>query len=40
VGASGVAVSPQVQVTSGGSRMLDAELVAYDVAYQTGGYVV
>jgi hypothetical protein len=40
VGAAGVAVSPQLQITGGGERMLDAELVAYDVAYLVGGYVV
>jgi hypothetical protein len=40
VGASGYALGPQVQITAGGSRMLDAEMVAFDVAYLVGGNVV
>jgi hypothetical protein len=40
VGASGFVLSPQVQITAGGARILDAELIAYDTAYQIGGNVV
>ncbi len=39
-GAQGYAVSPQVQITAGSSRMLDAELVALDLSYSVGGNVV
>jgi hypothetical protein len=35
-GAAGYAVSPQVQITAGGSRILDAELVALDLMYTVG----
>jgi hypothetical protein len=38
-GACGYAVSPQVQITAGGSRMLDAELVALDLSYSVGANV-
>ena len=40
VGASGFSLSPQVQVTCGGERKPDAELIAMDLAYLVGGYVV
>lgn len=40
VGASGYTVSPQVQITAGSNRVLDAELVAVDVAYILGETVV
>lgn len=40
VGATGVALSPQVQITAGGARIIDAELISFDVSYSVGGGVV
>lgn len=37
---SGIVVAPQVQVTCGGSRKPDAELVTVDLLYDVGGVVV
>lgn len=40
MGRSGRAISPQVQVTCGGARAPDAELVSLDMTYSTGAMVV
>ena len=40
VSKTGFAIAPQVQVTVGNNRRPDAELVALDILYETGGTVV
>jgi hypothetical protein len=40
IGTAGTALSPQVQFTIGGSQKPDVELIAYDLAFLPGGYVV
>jgi hypothetical protein len=40
IGRTGTTASPQVQVTCGGSRRPDAELVTLDLLYEQGGLVV
>jgi hypothetical protein len=40
IGRSGIAISPQVQVTCGSTRVPDAELVALDMTYTPGLMVV
>lgn len=40
VGRSGFSAAPQVQITSGGARRPDAELVTIDMTYEVGALVV
>lgn len=40
IGVSGFSISPQVQVSCGTNRIPDAELVALDTTYSSGGMVV
>jgi hypothetical protein len=37
---SGSALAPQVQITCGGTRVVDAELVSFDILFSVGGSVV
>jgi hypothetical protein len=40
IGRNGYAISPQVQITAGSTRKLDAELISIDLLYMVGGSVV